>query len=365
MTPATDTQEARLRALFDALAADATRFDFYYTLRFIEACSASSEPLGRGAHPRSEPVRMSQTPSLIFAPATLHRYTPDVAGEGRGRLDVHHFGLFGPHGPLPSPFTEYVQERLLHHQDPTLLRFCDMFQHRMILLFYRAWADAQPTTSLDHPGRDRFSRYVASLGNLGQPALRQRDEVPDASKLHHVGHLARPTRNPEGLVRALSALIRVPLCIIEHCMQWLSMSEADQTRLLPLRIAGHGEARTVSAGATSQRLGMGAVLGRRVPDVQYRFRLRVGPMSLSDFERFLPGRLRFGQLRDWVRNYVGFELAWDAQLVLRREEVPATRLGSYGQLGWTTWLGTPADRRERDRDDVCLDIERLSRLRAT
>lgn len=365
MTHATDKREARLRALFEALATDASSFDFYYTLRHIEACIEGSEPLGRAAHPRNEPVRLSQTPSLIFAPATQYRYLPDVASEGRGRLEVYHFGLFGPHGPMPSPFTEYVQERLLHYQDPTLLRFCDIFQHRMILLFYRAWADVQPTSSLDHPRRDRFSRYVASLGNLGQPALRRRDEVPDASKLHHVAHLARPTRNPEGLIRALSALIKVPLSIIEHRLQWLSMAETDQTRLLPLKIAGQGEARTVSAGATSQRLGMGAVLGRRVPDVQYRFRLRVGPMGLSDFERFLPGHVRFGQLRDWVRNYIGFELAWDAQLVLRREEVPATRLGSYGQLGWTTWLGTPADRRQRDPEDVCLDVERLTGLRGT
>ena len=98
-----------------------------------------------------------------------------------------------------------------------------------------------------------------------------------------------------------------------------------------------------------------------MPDVQFKFRLRLGSMPLKEFERYLPGRDRFTQVRDWVRNYVGVELAWDARLLLQREEVPATRLGAYGQLGWTSWLGMPPGRRQRDADDVLLDMERLSR----
>jgi len=87
-------------------------------------------------------------------------------------------------------------------------------------------------------------------------------------------------------------------------------------------------------------------------------------MSLAEFERYLPGGTRFVQSRDWVRNYVGVELAWDAQMVLKRDEVPAARLGMYGKLGWTSWLGMPPGRRNSDADDVILDAERLTNLRA-
>ncbi len=356
-------RDERLRYLFAGLSADATVFDFYYTLRTIDACTPGEARLGRAAHPQDEPLRITQVPSLVFAPGTQHRYVPAAAG-GRGRLEVYHFGLYGPHGALPNHLTEFVQERQIHYKDTAIARFFDIFQHRAILLFYRAWADAQAVTNLDVPGRDSFSRYVASLAGYGQPALRNRDAVSDPAKLHHTGHLARTTRNVEGLVRALTALISAPVALKEFCWQWLHMSPAEQTQLRAVAVAGRAMSYALAQGAASQRLGLGAVLGRRVPDVQHRFRLRIGPLALHEFERYLPRQDRFAQVRDWVRNYVGHEFAWDAQLVLRKDEVPAARLGQHSRLGWTTWLGMKPGQRPRDSDDVTLDMERLSGVRA-
>ena len=356
-------RSSRLERLFSGLAADATRFDFYYALRHVDANMPSDAPLGRSPRPRNEPLRLTQHPSLMFAPSTLYQYREGVAANGLGRLSVHHFGLFGPNGALPQHLTEYVQERILHYKDESMARFCDIFQHRMILLSYRAWADCQAAASLDRPGRDHFSRYASSLIALGQPSLRNRDSIPDHLKLHHAGHLVRLTRNPEGLTRGLGALLRVPVAMQEYCIQWLRLAEEDRTRLSSVAIAGEGGQHRIELGTASSRLGQGAIAGAKVPDVQHKFRLRIGAMSLTEFERYLPGGVRFTQVRDWVRNYIGIELAWDAQIVLKREEVPAVRLGSFGQLGWTSWLGMPAARRNRDVDDVILDAERLTNVR--
>ena len=356
-------RSSRLERLFSGLAADATRFDFYYALRHVDANMPSDAPLGRSPRPRNEPLRLTQHPSLMFAPSTLYQYREGVAANGLGRLSVHHFGLFGPNGPLPQHLTEYVQERILHYKDESMARFCDIFQHRMILLSYRAWADCQAAASLDRPGRDHFSRYASSLIALGQPSLRNRDSIPDHLKLHHAGHLVRLTRNPEGLTRGLGALLRVPVAMQEYCIQWLRLAEEDRARLSSVAIAGEVGQHRIELGTASSRLGQGAIAGAKVPDVQHKFRLRIGAMSLTEFERYLPGGVRFTQVRDWVRNYIGIELAWDAQIVLKREEVPAVRLGSFGQLGWTSWLGMPAARRNRDVDDVILDAERLTNVR--
>ena len=54
-----------------------------------------------------------------------------------------------------------------------------------------------------------------------------------------------------------------------------------------------------------------------------------------------------------VRNYIGDELVWDVNLVLKREQVPGTRLDGQTGLGWTSWLG---DRHENtDADDLMLN----------
>ena len=63
------------------------------------------------------------------------------------------FGLLGPNGPLPLHLTEYARERLRHAGDPTLSRFLDIFHHRFLALFYRAWAQAQPHVNRDRPER--------------------------------------------------------------------------------------------------------------------------------------------------------------------------------------------------------------------
>lgn len=350
----------RLDQLFLAMAADATQFDFYHVMRQVDAAVPGAAPLGRAARPSDEPVRLTQHPSLIFAPASLHQYRPGVAAHGLGRLSVHHFGLFGPNGALPQHLTEYVQERILHGKDETIARFCDIFQHRMILLFYRAWADCQAVTSLDQPDRNPFGRYVSSLIGLGQTSLQARDSVPDHLKLHHAGHLVRPTRNPEGLIRPLAALVRVPVKLKEYCLQWLTLADSERTRLTSVALAGEKTRQRIELGSATSRLGQGAIAGAKVPDVQHKFRLILGAMPLIEFERFMPGGVRFRQTLDWVRNYLGVELAWDVRLLLKCDQVPATRLGMYGQLGWTSWLAMPQGKRRGDADDVLLDMERLS-----
>src|SRR5262249_22805919 len=134
----------------------------------------------------------------------------------------------------------------------------------------------------------------------------------------------------------------VPVTIEEFVGHWLDLGPSERTYL----------------GHEGPVLGSGAALGGRVWDRQCKLRVRLGPLSRGQYESFLPGGTPLTKLLDWVRLYLGFELDWDAQLVLRREDVPALRLGSTGQLGWTTWLGSR--RSTHDADDLCLDAETLA-----
>ena len=314
-------------------------YDLFMLLRWIDAKQTNTPRLGTAVRPGDECVRIGQKISMQFAPANVASVL--VGGDSRIIVKQHGFGLFGPNGPLPLHLTEYALDRLENHRDRALSAFADVFHHRLALLFYRAWAQVQPTVAMDRPDDNRFAQYLGSLVGYGEASLRRRDSVPDSAKWFNAGHFIRQTRNPAGIVSALSSFFGCRFALEERRFQWLHLQPEDCTPL--------GDSNRQA------RLGSGAICGVRVPDRHGRFRLRAGPLDLASYERFLPFGRRYRQVRDWIRNYVGFEFAWDICLVLKASEVPPTSLGGTTRLGWTTWLGCrPTD---RDADDLVLDIE--------
>lgn len=321
------------------------RHDFFQALRRIECLFPQLPRIGQALRPADEAVRLAQEAAMDFAPATLSSFGVPP-GAAVPRLEVRFFGLFGPNGPLPLHLTEFARNRTQHADDLALTRFLDLFHHRFLALFYRAWAQAQPTVSLDRPREDRFSIYVGALCGLGDASLRERDAVPDCAKLFYAGLLARQVRNSDGLVALLSGYFRLRVTLEPYVGNWLKLAAEERTTLAAHSIRPQ-------AG-----LGQGAVLGRRVWDRQHKFRLCLGPLDLRQLEDFLPGGQALRILVAWVRQYCCFELDWDVRLILKREEVPPARLGKFQRLGWSTWLGTRA--RTEDARDLVLDAERLS-----
>ena len=333
-----DRTAAHAVAFFEALQRTPYAFDFFQALRRLECLYRDKPRLGKATRLADDPVRLGQEPSLAFAPATLAAFTPGDEGQVP-RLYEYFLGLFGPQGPLPLHLSEYARDRLRNSDDHTFAGFADIFHHRMLSLFYRAWADTQPTVSFDRPESDRFNVYVGALCGLGMPSLWNRDWVPDLAKFHYAGRLVGQTRNPEGLQAILADFFQLPVVVESFVGHWLPLSEASRCRL--------GETPTTGL------LGMTAVIGERVWDCQYKFRIVMGPMNLAEFQRFLPGSESLRRLVDWVRNYIGDELLWDLNPILRKEEVPPLRLGEESRLGWTTWLTSQP--LERDADDLKLD----------
>ncbi len=332
-------------AFYQALRQTPWAFDFFQALRHLECLHADKPRLGCSRRPADDPVRLAQQPSLDFAPSTLAAFDSDgksdVAGAVPPRLEVFFFGLFGPNGPLPLQLTDYARDRLRNAHDPTFARFADIFHHRLLSLFYRAWADARPTVTFDRPESDRFADYVGSLFGLGMASLRNRDAMPDLAKLHYAGLLGCQTRHADGLRAMLADFFKLPVEIESFIGHWLTLPLSSRCRL--------GESPATGA------LGKTAVIGERVWDCQHKFRIVMGPLSLADYERLLPGGDSLERLAAIVRNYIGDELQWDLNLILKKEEVPPLQLGVQGRLGWTTWL------MERDldkeADDLCLESQ--------
>jgi len=332
-------READALAFFTALAAEPYRFDFYQALRRLECLYDDKPRWGEALRPVDEPIRLGQDPDLAFAPAPLASF--ETNGGRPPRLQVRLFGLCGPNGPLPIHLTEYVRERLRSAGDPTLSRFLDLFNHRFLALFYRAWAQAQPHVNRDRAQSDRFAIYLGAFFGMATRPARGRDTVPDLAKFFHAGMLIRQVRNAEGLARILRHFFGVPVAIEQFVGHWLPLDAGERSFLSSERAV----------------LGAGAVLGRRVWDRQHKFRIDIGPLTLAQYENFLPGGRPLEELVDWVRMYLCFELDWDVRLRLQRGEVPRLMLGRGQRLGWTTWLGKR--RSAADADDLQLDAEAL------
>jgi type VI secretion system protein ImpH len=308
--------------LFERFAADANRFDFFQAVRLLECARGDLPRVGESLRPRDDAFRFVQHPELMFFPTTLRHFShkPDAAP----KLSVNFFGLLGPNGPMPTHLTEYIRDRGRNAGDRTFASFLDVFHHRMTSLFYRAWAAAQPVVSLDRNDNDRFSAYVGTVFGLNATVLRDRDTVPDFAKLHFAGLLAGPTRHAAGLRLVLARFFGLPVSVEQNVGHWMKLPESALSRL--------------GARGESAQVGIGTMLGARVFDRQHKFRIALGPLSMADFERFLPGGASLARLVDWVRLYVRDPLEWDVNLQLRQADVPRLALGKRQRLGYTTWL---------------------------
>ena len=349
---------------FTALCADLHsapyRHDFFAVLRRIDALHPQAPRTGRAARPAQEALRLGQSADLDFAPAMLASLG-HATGTAVPRLSVRFFGLLGPQGPMPLHLTETVRERQRLHNDPTLARFLDVFHHRLLTLFYRAWAEAQPTVQHDRPHDDRFAAWLGAGCGLDRatPMPSSSTHLPDTALLFQAGLLGARSRHAEGLEKLLAQHFRVTVRIESNIAHWLAIERTDQSRL--------GRSARVGAGVgTAAQLGHSASAGHKVRDRQSRFRIALGPLTLAQYRAFLPGQPAWFELRDWVHQYTGLDLRWDVQLALARTEIPAPRLGRQRQaaLGVSTWIGrvehTPQRHDLRLRPDTSFLLRRAA-----
>lgn len=341
--PATPVSAERRAQVLAALAAEPHRYDFYQTLRLIEAIHPDKPRLGTARRPVDEPVRLGQAADLSFAPSSLSKVDP-ADRSGKPRIEVRFFGLFGPNGPLPLHMTAYARERRMHKGDETFGRFADWFHHRLLLLFYRAWAQGQPAVNMDRPDEDRFADYVGSLLGTGGPDWRGRDAAPDHARLAFAGLLSRQVRHADGLAQLLSSFLGMKVRIEQFVGRWMPLPEAERSRI---------GRRAASRRMSTSQLGVSAVLGRAVFDRQHHVRIHIGPLDLPAFESLLPVGSALPAVQALVRQYVGHEFGWDLRLELKEDQVTPMSLGRHGRLGWTSWL--PHTGRMRQRPVLLLE----------
>ena len=346
------------------------RFDFFQAVRLLELIAqrersqgkkAPSASVGYDAAPAREVVRFKAFPARSFAASEIVKLSAGSNAEAPlPQMQVAFMGLTGAAGVLPESYLDLMQQRM-RDRDYALRDFFDLFNHRTISLFYRAWEKYRCTVGYERARRnakldDAFTRTLECLIGRGTKHQSERLAVPDDRLLAYAGHFAHFPRSAVVLQTLLADHFKVPVKLEQFVGRWLAL-EADQCTRLP------------SAGMPKgqfNQLGVDAVIGAQVWDVQSRFRIRLGPMTDQTFRRFLPhdggGESRaLLALVAFTRAYVGLEKDFDIQLALSANRVPVLRLGAADdfepRLGWNTWLGSKVHR--NDRDDTHFSPEQL------
>ncbi len=321
----------------DVLFEEPYRFEFFQAVRLLERLAPQRRPVGRYGEPADEAVRFRTRVSLAFAPSQVHQLTEATEEEGTeagqpAQMMVAFMGLTGPAGVLPHHYTELLIERT-RYKDTALAEFLDLFNHRMISLFYRAWEKYRFPVAYERAGGevgepDPFTEFLFNLVGLGTRGLRQRQSFADEILLFYGGLFAQRPHSASAMAAMLGDYFGVRAAIEQFSGQWLKLEEESLTRL----------------GGDHAELGVTAVAGSRVWDAQSKFQLRVGPLTFNEFVTFLPSGSAFQPAAEMTRLLAGMEFDFDVRLTLKAEEVPncvlTTKAKRLPMLGWTTWLKT-------------------------
>jgi type VI secretion system protein ImpH len=330
------------------LRAEPYAFEFFQAVSLLERLLPGRAPVGGFNDPRDEIVRFRTPTSVAFPASEIQAIDEPADGIGPPRMTVNFMGLTGPQGVMPLVYSLYLAERR-RARDDAAKEFLGIFEHRMLSLFYRAWERSHAAVAHGRGDRDWLTRHLLDLLGLGTEGLRGQMEIPDEALLFYVGLLGVPTRPAVALEQLLCDYFGVTAQVEQFVGAWYPLERATQCEL--------------DEDGPSTQLGLGAVAGDELWDLQSRVRVRLGPLTREQYDRFLPGGSAHEQLRALTRFFGNDQLDFEIQLVLARDEVPACRLGADDAglpLGWCTWIKTVPFGRDADETTFTLSDVRAS-----
>lgn len=324
-----------LAALFSAPG----KFDFFQAVRLLERLAVSSgrAAVGGDTAPEREAVSFRVLPALRFPAGPVSKGTAG-GEESPPELVVTFGGLTGPDGILPQHYTSLLIARS-RLKDNTLRDWLDLFHHRLLSLFTRAWEKNQWAAVVDrqraegNASEDRATGVAFAVAGFGTGGLRERLTLPGDVPVFYAGLLSRQPRTATGLEQILADFFDWPAAVEQYAGQWLYL-DAENKAELPRE----------NRPGLNCTLGRDVVIGRRVWDVQSNVRVAVGPVDGAAFRSLLPGGHARNPLCEMIRLYLGLEYDAEVKVVLEPDAVPWTAL-DYDErdgprLGWNTWVRT-------------------------
>lgn len=331
------------KPLNEILYTEPYRFEFFQAVRLFQRLNPDKKTVTQTPLPMEEALRFRSNPSLRFPASEIQKIEVAVdegSGDEQVEMTVNFMGLVGITGVLPIHYSELITQRE-RYGDKTLHAFFDIFSHRMVSLFFKAWEKYRFPIQYEQ-GEDQFTNFLFDWVGIGTKGLRNQMGIEEERLLPYGGLIQQNPKTAVALEQILSDYFELPAKIHEFFGQWLNLDEESVTRL----------------GERNSILGSEAIIGSRVWDQQSKFRMHLGPMTFRTFRELLPNGSAHGPLRSVVRFIAGLEMDFDVELKLLAKEVPGCVLTTRAQrrpmLGWTSWLKSRPF--EEDDDQVVLQL---------
>jgi type VI secretion system protein ImpH len=295
------------------LIEDPSEYDFYQAIYTIERQLAAGKEqqskVGHDSIPKNELIRFISDQKLGYPGAPISKIEKRKNIEGKTAYDLHvsFMGVTGTNGALPQHYTELVLERL-KYKDTGMRDFFDLFNHRLLSLYYRAWEKYKFPIAFEKYSESSIDSFSSVLNQLSGTSL-------SAGK-YYAGFLNHSIRNVEGLKQILMDFTGCKVDIDQFQGKWQMLSEADQTRL--------GQ-RSQPEGQFAQ-LGFDACIGNKIWDINSDIKIVIKPSEDAQIEKFLSGGSINLGMKGLINQYLGRTIHHKLQLELINEQIPVTRL---------------------------------------
>jgi len=295
------------------------RFSFFQAVMLLQNQRKEAAQLGYQGPPEREALRLRADTSLAF-PKSDVAAIEHLKESQLYRLTVGFMGLYGTTSPLPSFYSELL---IADEQEGGPLRsFFDLFNHRLLSFYYRAWTKYRPHVLFSPGGGDELSERLFALIGLGSKELKKSTGFASVRLLTFAGLLTQKPHSAQSLEGMVRSFFGLPVKVRQFVKRKILLEE-NQKALL---------------GKQNCRLAENLAIGERVADSMGKFRVSVGPLDYADYKRFLPQQEGLESLKKLASFFAPDMLEFDTEVVLIGEETPrlGLRLSADSHLGWTT-----------------------------
>ena len=316
---------------------------FFQAVRYLESFQKDRKPIADSDDPTRELLRFGVHNSFAFPCREVETIKAVRLSDGSlfPFLLTNILGLTGPQATLPTVYTEaLLKSRKLQAictrsgERVAAEAVFDIFNHRILSLFYQAWKKHRVAISIEDAMTDRkckgtdsldlVSVFLRTLVGVQQPEFTHEKAVSDDMHLYCAGLFARTSRSAVVLEQTINNLFMVGVHVQQFCGDWC--------------LPGCNPTRNVGQRQTGTE-----TLGYEAKVAASRVEIKIGPLTLESFVSFLPSGENYLRLKLLCRSFTMPGIAYDLKLVLLRKHVPKCRLDltdtSSVQLGLSTWLG--------------------------